>query len=170
VEEVLGIAYPPLDEGAPEQDAMSYAPSGYAEITHAFDLTGLCEENGLLDLGCGLGKVLLLARLLTGARVFGIERHGELAALARSAARRLAVSIELIEGDARELSLPDTDVTFLYLPFSGPALSTVLARLGSGAASNRARWLCSAPLDARYHATYAPAGLPSSWLQVYERR
>src|SRR3954470_22009826 len=91
VEEVLGIAYPPLEEPALTTDAMTYAPSGYDEIVYAFDVSGLGPGDRFLDLGAGLGKVVMLAALLAGAKSLGVERDGMLCELGETARRDLAL-------------------------------------------------------------------------------
>src|SRR5262249_15355086 len=78
VEEVLGIAYPPLDEPAPLPELMGYCPSGYEEIIHAFDLSRLGPGDHLLDIGSGAGKVVMLAALLAGAKSSGVDHNASL--------------------------------------------------------------------------------------------
>src|SRR5690349_18870443 len=64
VEEVLGIAYPPLEEPALGPEQIPYAPSGYDEIVHAIAVTSLGPADRFLDLGSGTGKAVMLAALL----------------------------------------------------------------------------------------------------------
>jgi SAM-dependent methyltransferase len=168
VEELLGIAYPPLEERAPDQDMMSYVASGYAQITHAFDTTGLSPDQRVLDLGSGLGKVALLAELLYGAQAFGVERDAALHALALDAGRRLSSSCVWACGDARSVALPEASVIFAYLPFSGAVLRQVLERLWSRAGGRAAAaWLCAGPLSSGDYPAFEAVGEPCSWLQVY---
>ncbi|MFO0683011.1 MAG: hypothetical protein U0234_13225 [Sandaracinus sp.] len=168
VEELLGIAYPPLAEPAREPEIIPYAPSGYAEIVHALDVTGLGEGGVLLDVGAGLGKVVLLAALLTGARAIGIERDGPLHRASVDAARALGLEhdVDLREGDARVLDAGDVDVVFMYLPCTGSALEAVLARLGT----RRFRHLCGGSLDLARHPSLVSIERPRGWLQIYGRR
>jgi hypothetical protein len=168
VEEVLGIAYPPLDEGAPGSDLMSYAPSGYDEIVYAFDQSKLAAGERLLDLGAGLGKVVMLAELLTGAAGFGVEYDPRLCQLGNEACGELGLRGQRLEArDARDLQSFDADVVFMYLPFSGEVLATVLARLLS---DERPRYLCAGALELQRYPELAPVGSPQSWLNVYARR
>ena len=67
VEEILGIAYPPLDPTPLPSDLVDYAPSGLAEIAFMLERAGLGPGATFVDLGAGLGKVVLLVALLTGA-------------------------------------------------------------------------------------------------------
>jgi protein-L-isoaspartate O-methyltransferase len=171
VEEVLGIAYPPLDEGAPEQDSMSYVASGYAEIVHAFDVMELSTADSLLDLGSGAGKVLLLAQLLCGAQVAGVERDEPLVVLAERSARGLSLQVDWRRGDARTVALPAARAIFSYLPFSGAVQREVLRRLWPRTSASPAPcWLCSGPLSADEYPWLMPVGAPYSWLQVYRLR
>lgn len=175
VEEVLGIAYPPLDEPALGTDQMTYAPSGYDEIVHAFDTSELGPADRFLDLGAGLGKVVMLAALLTGAKSSGVERDGVLCELAEAARRDLGLGgVQLRRGDAREVDSAAADVVFMYLPFSGEVLATVMGRFLAdarrSAARTRRRFLCTGPLDPERYPELVAAGPPKSWLNVYAFR
>jgi len=173
VEEVLGIAYPPLEERALlTSEHMTYAPSGYDEIVHAFELTRLGPGDRFLDLGSGLGKVVLLAALLTGAESSGVECDTLLCELARTAAADLNLaSAQLRAGDAREVSSADADVVFMYLPFAGDVLALVMERLLEDGrrrpARHRPRFLCTGALDTVRYRELAPVGAAKSWLNVY---
>jgi protein-L-isoaspartate O-methyltransferase len=172
VEEVLGIAYPPLEEVAPAPETLAYTPSGYDEIVHAFDVTGLGPGDRFLDLGSGMGKAVMLAELLTGATSRGVERTGSIHQLAVRASQALGLREAAFDhGDARDAAIEDPDVVFMYLPFTGTVLSAVMARLLEGgrsrASSARARFLCAGALDTNRYPQLAAAGPPRSWLHVY---
>ncbi|HEX2872013.1 MAG TPA: class I SAM-dependent methyltransferase [Polyangiaceae bacterium] len=167
VEEALGIAYPPLDEGAPGTDLMSYAPSGYDEIVCAFEQSKLAAGDRFLDLGAGLGKVVMLAELLTGAASVGVEYDKRLCDVGNEACRELGLQGERLRAqDARELASFDADVVFMYLPFSGQVLTTVMARLLDDA---RPRYLCTGALELQRYPELSLVGPPQSWLNVYAR-
>jgi hypothetical protein len=177
VEEVLGIAYPPLDETAVAQEVVGYAPSGYDEIVHALDVTALAPGDRFLDIGSGAGKAVLLAALLCGATSAGIERETALHDVAVGAARELGLRVDdarFVHGDAREASLDDMHVFFMYLPFTGAPLEAVMTRLSENVArrSRNARrpFLCAGALDESRWADLVPAGPPRSWLHVYSWR
>ena len=172
VEEVLGIAYPPLEESALTTELMTYAPSGYDEIVHAFDASELGPADRFLDLGAGLGKVVMLAALLTGAKSVGVERDGVLCELGETARRELGLgSVQLQRGDAREVDSAEADVVFMYLPFSGAVLASVLKRLLADARRSSARarrpFLCTGALDLKQYPELTLAAPPKSWLNVY---
>jgi SAM-dependent methyltransferase len=82
------------------------------------------------DLGSGLGRVALLAGLLTNAQVRGIEFEPAYCAYAQERAHNLNLSrVTFRNGDAREADYTDGTFFFLYTPFIGRVLQAVLARL-----------------------------------------
>lgn len=167
VEEVLGIAYPPLDEPDLGPDVVADVPSGYDEILHAFDVTGLGPGDRFLDIGSGTGKVVMLAELLGDATTAGIEKEPALIDVAASAARALGLRARFDLADARDAAIADADVLFMYLPFTGHSLATVMTRLTE---RRRGRHLCCGALDLRRYDQLVAVGPPRSWLHVYAWR
>jgi hypothetical protein len=172
VEEALGIAYPPLDEPALERELVSYSPSGYDEIVHALDMVELEPGDHFLDIGSGTGKAVMLAALLCDARGSGIECNRALIDLARGASAALGIDrTSFVHGDARDTAIDDADVFFMYLPFTGRALATVMSRLLDGARITRPRprrrFLCAGAVDLARYEDLVLVGSPASWLHVY---
>lgn len=175
VEEVLGIAYPPLEEHPPsEPELVAYQPSGYDEIVHAFDASALAPGDRFVDLGSGLGKAVLLAALLAGVGAVGLERDVELHRLADRAARDLGLGVDLARfeaGDARTATIADADVYFMYLPFTGAVLAHVMDRLVDRLRQSRPRarrrFVCGGALAEGRYPELVVAGPPRSWLHVY---
>jgi protein-L-isoaspartate O-methyltransferase len=173
VEEVLGLAYPPLDEPALERELIGYQPSGFDELSFAFEAVQLSAGQRFLDLGSGLGKAVLLADLLRGARAHGIEQDARLCAGAERAAADLGCRATFLHADIRQVELDEADVVFMYLPFTGQVLRGVLERLlrPAGAAARKPpRFLCSAALDESAYPELQPVGPARSWLHVYAWR
>jgi len=172
VEEVLGIAYPPLEQVELDRDLMAFTPSCYDEIRHAFDATGLGAGDRFLDIGSGTGKAVLLASLLRGATSTGIECDRGLHDVAGASARELRIaSTDLIHGDARETPLGDADVLFMYVPFTGKVMTAVMDRIAAQQrpprSGGRRRFLCAAALDLERYKELTPVATPMSWLNVY---
>jgi SAM-dependent methyltransferase len=125
-------------------------------------------DDVVIDLGAGLGKVVLLAHLLTGATTRGIELQPALVERAREAARRLGASARFTHADVRDADLDDGTVFFLYLPFTGPALTRVLQRLHA-IAKRRAIVVCSLGLDLDREASWlVRRPIDSFWLALYD--
>ncbi len=86
------------------------------------------------DLGSGMGRTALLIRLLTGAHVRAIEYDPALSRFAEEQAQGLNLDgIEFITGDAREQDYRGTDAVYMFNPFGGPVMDTVLERLREAA-------------------------------------
>jgi SAM-dependent methyltransferase len=104
-----------------------------------------------VDLGCGKGRVLLMASNYPFHAIVGVELNAKLAAVARknlakwTRSRRACHAAEVIEGDVLELPIPDGPVVlFLFNSFEREMVRGLLERLGE---TSRAR---SAPIDLIY--------------------
>ncbi|MBS2015444.1 MAG: class I SAM-dependent methyltransferase [Deltaproteobacteria bacterium] len=166
----LGIAEAPPST-APGDHLVGYHPSGVDSILEAAREVPITARDVVLDLGAGLGKVALLIHLATGARARGIEIQPALVERARrAAARQGATEVSFDVGDARSCDLGDANVFFMYLPFTGPALLEVLARL-ERIARERAIVVCTLGLDLERHAPWLrrrPLAEDVFWLAVYD--
>jgi SAM-dependent methyltransferase len=97
-------------------------PSGYAFI----------------DIGCGKGRVLLLASHYPFSRIVGVEFAGELAAVARLNAGRYrdrarrCPAVDVVEADATAFEFPPAPmVVYLYNPFDRDVLARVVDNLAA---------------------------------------
>lgn len=129
VDALLGLDAPPDDVPDLPRGAVPYLPCGVDEILTMVSEAPLGPADELVDLGSGLGRVAILAHLLTGARVHGIEIQEPLVASARTLCAALALEgVSFEHADAAEADL-DGSVFFLYAPFNGAMLAAVLGRL-----------------------------------------
>jgi hypothetical protein len=92
----------------------------------------------LLDAGAGKGRAILTAAQHPFHRVLGIELNPNLAAITQSNITRFMASpaasalapVDLVQGDALEVPLPETPtVVTLFHPFEAPLLRRFVARL-----------------------------------------
>jgi hypothetical protein len=137
----LGIESPPPDEPLP-RGAVPYLPCPVDAISSAVVEGPIGRDDELVDLGSGLGRVVLLVHALTGARCRGIELQASLVQKAEQCRARLGLKadeVSFVAGDARDVELTGT-VFFLYAPFNGELLRAVLARLER---SPRRRLVCA---------------------------
>ena len=160
----LGISS--ADPSAPGEHLVGYHAASVAPIVHALLEAPVCSDDIFIDLGAGLGKVILLAKLLTGAKTRGVEVQGALVAKARLSAQTLNLDVEFIHADAREAPLDDGTVFFLYTPFTGPVLDAVLERLHA-VAQHHAITVCALgfELDAPW---LQRRTAESFWLTIYD--
>ena len=117
--------------------AIRYLPSPPRVTQWMLDRVGVQPATTtFVDLGCGKGRVVLLAAQRPFRRVVGIEISSELAAIARANLERyrsppdLAAPIEIVNADVTTVELPDGDIlVHLYHPFETPVTEAVLRRL-----------------------------------------
>jgi hypothetical protein len=113
-----------------ETEMVAYQPTPARAILELIEHANLCRKDVFYDLGSGLGHVVILVALLSGARCVGIEFEPAFVTYARRCARRLKVqNVEFVQADAREAALTDGSVFFMYSPFRGELLQNVLERL-----------------------------------------
>jgi hypothetical protein len=168
VEDRLGLA-PPPPSTPPGPHGIGYHASGVAAILRMLIEVPVVAGDVLVDLGAGLGKVVLLTRLLTGATARGVEVQPALVGRAREAAVRLGLQdVTYAQGDAREADVADGTVFYLYAPFTGPVLVDVMDRLRS-VAMRRAIVVCTLGVDLEREAPWlVRRPLDSFWLAIYD--
>lgn len=108
------------------------SPVDFAEVLGGLGLT--YEESTFIDLGCGKGRVLLMASALPWKRVVGVEFSPQLADVARDNARRYTgpkvAEITVETNDATKYRLPDGPlVVFMYHPFDEKIMTAVEASI-----------------------------------------
>lgn len=170
IEHLLGIAHRPLATRRLDGDLVDYIPSGIAPIVRAVLEVPITPADVFVDLGAGLGKVALAVHLLSGAVTRGVELQPELAAAA--AARAVDLGLEGVSfepSDARTADLSQASVVFLYLPFTGATLATVMARL-EAVARRRALVVITLGLDLRAFEWLTARATPELWLSIHDSR
>lgn len=129
LDELLGFEAPPPDVPDLPRGSVPYLPSGVDEILAMVMEVPIEPDDELVDLGAGLGRVVVLAHLLSGARASGVELQAPLVARARARCAALALpAVSFVHADAAEAEL-DGSIFFLYAPFSGQVLARVVGRL-----------------------------------------
>jgi SAM-dependent methyltransferase len=113
------------------------------------------EDYTLVDIGCGKGRVLMLATEFRFREIVGIELNPRLARVARKNLRKWTIrtrasslvrgEIRIVEGDALAVPLPDGPVVLFYFnSFEREMAEMWLARLGEVARER------ATPLDLIY--------------------
>jgi SAM-dependent methyltransferase len=101
-----------------------------------------------LDVGCGKGRVLLMAASHVFTRVVGIEFDSRLAQIARENAARFQMrpecksNIDVVCEDAARYEFPDENaVIFFFNPFKQEIMSQVLKNIRLSARTTRHRYI-----------------------------
>lgn len=118
--------------------ATHYEPTPVSDAEALLDASPLAPETTtFVDVGAGMGRVVLLAARRPFHAVVGVELSPALAEIARDNLasaddpRRVARSVRIVRADAARWTLPRGDlVVYLYNPFRAPVLSALLTRLG----------------------------------------
>lgn len=169
LDELLGFPPPPPDLPDLPRGAVPYLPAGVAEILAMVREVPLGPDDELVDLGAGLGRVVIVAHLLSGARAHGVELQEPLVRLARERCAALALpSLSFTHGDAAEVLL-DGSVFFLYAPFNGALLVRVVRRL-EDVARRRPIVVCAVDLELHDVPWLAPRSTSSVTLTLYDSR
>ncbi|MBD8874067.1 methyltransferase domain-containing protein [Rhodanobacter sp. DHB23] len=120
-----------------------YQPTPARHVFDLLDRLALDRHDVLVDLGSGLGHVPLLAAICTKARGVGVEIKPAYVQGARACARALQLAnAQFVQGDAREADFAIGSVFYLYTPFTGTVLRSVLDALRREA-GRRAFRVCS---------------------------
>ncbi|RIK42372.1 MAG: hypothetical protein DCC55_09055 [Chloroflexi bacterium] len=120
----------PPEEGVrmPEMVHLERTPA--PAILELVDRASLGENDHFYDLGSGLGQVVFLVHLLTGVAATGVEIEPAYSRYARQRAAELQVEgVTFVNADVRLADLNDGTFFFLFTPFTGAVLETVLDRL-----------------------------------------
>lgn len=96
-----------------------YEPSAWGLLGLALDEAEIDAADVFIDIGCGMGRVLVEAARYPFRRVIGIDVAAEFTSvaaevLARNRARLRCTEIEIVTADAVSYPIPD-DVTVAYL-------------------------------------------------------
>jgi len=110
------------------------------------------DDDVVYDLGSGLARVVLCVALLTAARAKGVEFQPSFCSYARHAAQQVNAHADFLALDAREANLEDGTLFFLYTPFRGALLRSVLAKLHTIATQRMIRVCTFGPCTPEVHA------------------
>jgi len=138
----LGIADSELRERA-----ILYLPSPEKVTRWMLDHIGIDpRERTFVDLGCGKGRVLLVAAQRPFKRVIGVDLSAELVAIARRNAERFrhrsrrCQDIQVHNADATSFDFPESDLLIhLYHPFEPEITARVLQHLQAAVAAQPRR-------------------------------
>lgn len=157
VDELLGIESLPPDVPDLPRGSVPYLPCGVEEILALVREVPVRAEDTFVDLGSGLGRVVILAHLLSGATALGVEIQDPLVRSAQERSAALGLTgVGFVCANAAEIAL-DGSIFFLYAPFNGAMLTAVLGRIAEVA---RRRPIIVCAVDLELHG--------ASWLQRRE--
>lgn len=141
-----------------EPEMVAYQPTPGRVILALVERAALSSNDVLCDLGSGLGWVVIVSALLSGARGLGVELEPIYSAYASACAERLNLGgLRFLTGDAREAPLSAANVFYLYTPFRGQLLQHMLERLAHEAQTR--------PIRVCTYGPCTPVVATTSWLR-----
>jgi len=156
-----------VEDGPLPAGAVPYLPCGVAEILAMVDEVPLGPDDELVDLGSGLGRVVILAHLLSGARARGVEIQQRLVRAAEDRCLALGLDgVSFVHANAADIEL-DGSVFFLYSPFNGQMLAAVLRRMET-VAQRRQIVVCTVGLELHDVPWLAPRPSTCPSLALYD--
>jgi len=149
----LGIEPAEMDGASRNASGVAYMPTPASVVPTILKDLGLrYNQYNFIDLGSGMGRVVLAAAQFPFRKVVGVEVSDKLHQIAERNLAKVsgtvkAAAVELISEDARNYTLPPGNcVIYLFNPFREPVMQTVL--------NNIERWhaKCSTELYIIYYA------------------
>lgn len=121
-----GQAIPePITEREPEMVFYQKTPARI--ILELAELAELKQDDVFFDLGSGLGQVVILMNLMSGATAKGVEYEPAYCNYAKECAEQLNLSnVEFINADAHRADYAKGTIFFMYTPFGGNMLQNML--------------------------------------------
>jgi SAM-dependent methyltransferase len=124
-------------------DYIHYVPTRYRHIYNIINsIKTITENDVLLDYGCGMGRVLVVAAKYPFRKVIGVEISPLLATISEENIRRAGSKlncrdVQVVTVDAASYS-PPAEVTcfFLYDPFRGELLSRIIGNIRASLVDN----------------------------------
>ncbi len=142
VDRLLGLHAIPDDGPALPRGGVPYLPCAVEALLRVVELAEVTSTDVVVDVGAGVGRAAAVLHLLTGAATIGLEIQPALVQAAHDlVTRRPTLRFEPVEGDAPQLTghLARGTVFFLYCPFGGDRLASLLDRLEAVAATRPIR-------------------------------
>ena len=151
---------------ASARENRSYGTTSYNVIFAILDALRLEPDDVLVDLGCGMGRVVCCAARCRLQEVIGVEYEQELALVARANAEHLRgrrTTVSIVNIGAQDFDYAHGTVFYLYNPFAEAIVRQVMTRLEKSLA-HRAR-----PIRIVYMTPRSEeVALESEWLQQYD--
>jgi hypothetical protein len=130
INELLGFERMPAQTLELEPDMVYYQKTPAKIILELVEMSCLSMDDIFVDLGSGLGQVVILVNLLTGIKSHGIEFEPAFYDYARNKASELHLpGATFTHDDARNADYSMGNVFFMFTPFRGEVLQEVLAIL-----------------------------------------
>ena len=128
----LGISTPGRDDTNADQYHHPYEPTPYSVLERLADSGFFCEDDVVLDYGCGKGRVGFFLSHRTKAKTIGIEYDARIyeRALGNRKTALCGARTNFVLTRAETFKVPEeVNRCYFFNPFSGEILRKVMARI-----------------------------------------
>ena len=115
------------------KDGVKYTPTSYLTLKEVFDYLDLKEDNILLDLGCGKGRVSFFGFSYGIKKAIGVDICN---VNLKNCLLENKDNIKFLGIDASDYKLSDENVVFMFNPFGWKTLKKVLANIKESLKNN----------------------------------
>jgi hypothetical protein len=130
LEQVLFPTPPPTESRKRATGMIRYEATPARIILEMIDTVKFISDDVFIDIGSGLGFVIMLVNLLTGVKSIGIEYDPVYCAYAQNQASEIGLeNVSFINADARNVDLNEGNIFYLFTPFVNEVFDSVLERL-----------------------------------------
>jgi hypothetical protein len=130
LEQVLFPTPPPSESRERSADMIRYEATPARIVLELIDTVKFIPSDVFIDIGSGLGVVVMLVNLLTGVQSIGIEYDPVYARYAQKQATAFGLEkVSFINVDARDADLNIGNIFYLFTPFVNEVFDSVLERL-----------------------------------------
>jgi SAM-dependent methyltransferase len=113
-------------------DQIKYVPIDYLALAYLFKPVRFTSNDVFVDVGCGLGRAVLMAARRSVRLAVGIEYDQDLCRKARQNAfslRGRRARVEILDIDATKADYTDATIIWMYNPFGEATMVAVLDRI-----------------------------------------
>ena len=130
LEQVLFPEPPPSESRKRASGMIRYEATPARVILEMIDNIKFLPEDVFVDIGSGLGLIVMLVNLLTGVKSLGIEFDPAYCEYAQNCAANLNLQdVSFLQSDARKADLNAGSIFYLFTPFVNEIFESVLERL-----------------------------------------
>ena len=115
-------------------DQIKYVPIDYLALAYLFKPMMFARQDVFVDIGCGLGRAVLMASRRPIQHAIGVEYDQNLSKRARENAARLRgrrAPVDILCMDAIEADYSAATIIWMYNPFGEQTMKAVLDRIGA---------------------------------------
>ena len=130
LEKVLFPTPPPSESRKRASGMIRFEATPARIILEMIDTVKFIPDDVFIDIGSGLGFVVMLVNLLTGVQSIGVEYDPIFCVYAQKQAREIGLeNVSFFNADARNADLNAGNIFYLFTPFVNEVFDSVLERL-----------------------------------------